>query len=553
MTTRKLSRTAYRDPTQVGSPVRSGDTTHGESNADAEGYIQPIAQVHASGLHDWGVAQGLKTTATIGAAGITVEPGTAVDVNGRHIALAASTPDEASFAEVSTVDPPDPAVPAQVTATGVLLPTVTVPQPAAGDYVVTVQWLERFDLAALGSPTGAVWRYADTPWLRLRAAATFVDNGEQVALARVTLDATGKVTALTHGLRRVVGVPVQSVRLRAASTASGGGKSSGVEAEAGELRVRRGAGGAPAGVEIVSANAADEIHLKAKGASPDAPVAKIQLSATTVAARSSAGVDTVVIASASGDLSAHGVVRAPQFIARRADGKESVLVDAQLGNVVAGTTGIEGDVLVKNAANALTITLDGAAGDVVVGGTATSGNVRVWNSERTERINLDGATGDLNYFGRLRDISQPLKPGTTHSQLRELTEGGYSGLHKHKNSGNASMARGVWMSVDNGTTVSTISFGSPRQMVATIAISAFDPRADFDSGDAMYAEIYRVDGADFRAGGWFHGGAHLGSDGDDANLRSCFFNGVASSITFRLRSMQDATVKAVGMVFPEFT
>src|SRR6266545_6070842 len=130
MPSRKMSRTSYRDPSLAGQPVRSGDSTHGESNLDVEGYLQPLEQVHGSGLHDWGVAQGLRTSATIGAAGVTIEPGIAVDRDGRHISLAAGSTLEPSYAETTTQtvkvggkDVPTSSVPAAVSLTGVTLPT----------------------------------------------------------------------------------------------------------------------------------------------------------------------------------------------------------------------------------------------------------------------------------------------------------------------------------------------------------------------------------------------------------------------------------------------
>jgi hypothetical protein len=52
------------------------------------------------------------------------------------------------------------------------------------------------------------------PWLRL-LAPTAPGLGEQVVLARVTLDATGAVTALSADGRRLVGVPAERVELRA--------------------------------------------------------------------------------------------------------------------------------------------------------------------------------------------------------------------------------------------------------------------------------------------------------------------------------------------------
>jgi hypothetical protein len=546
-----MSRTSYRDPSLAGQPVRSGDSTHGESNLDVEYYLQPLEQVHGSGLHDWGVAHGLRTTATIGAAGVTVEPGIAVDAGGRHISLAGGTVLDPSHAETATVDPPVPSVPALVTGAGVTVPTVKTPPYPPGDYYVIARWLEVFDQAAVGSPTGAVWRFNLMPWLRLLPVTGFVDNGEQVVLARVHLDGVGNVTSLSHELRRVVGVPVQGVRLRGAATSTTAGKTASAEADGAELRVRRDATGTPAGAELVTARPTDEIHLKARGpAGADTAAAKIQLSAGTVTARNAAGTDTVTVATTTGDVTAGGTVTAGRVVARRSDGKESVVIDSQLGNVTAGTAGVEGDVLVKDAGGNLVITLDGQRADVVVGGQGNSGNLRLWDSQRVEQVNIDGAVGDVWYRNNLRDPALPAHPGITHTQLRTLVGGFYTGLHRHLNTGNAAFARGVWMFANNSTAIQTISFGSSRRMVATIYLTAMDPEAGFDRGDGFFAEIYRVNGNDFRQQ-WFFDGDHLGTDGADANMRRPFFSGFASSITFRLRSVQDANVWALALVFPE--
>ncbi|HET7187589.1 MAG TPA: hypothetical protein VFI52_05515 [Gemmatimonadaceae bacterium] len=552
MPSKRMARTAYRDPTLTNQPVRSGFTSHGESNLDAELLIQPLEQVHGSGLHDWGVGQGLRTTATLGAPGITIELGIAIDGSGRHISLAPGTTIDPNYAEIATTDPPVPSVPAIVNATGVTLPTATAPLLAAGDYYVAVQFLEALDQAALGNPTGPVWRLNHTPWFRLLSPVGFTDDGSQVVLAKVHLDAAGNVTSLSHDVRRAAGLPAQSVRLRGAQSTSAAGKTSSAETDAAELRVRRDAGGVPAGAELVTSKTTDEVHVKAKGvgAGTFAPVAKVQLSATTITARNAAGVDTVTVESQLGNVIAANRVVAPTLVGRRADGRETVIVDAQLGNVVAGTEGVEGDVLVKDTAGTLVITLDGAKADVVVGGTNNSGNVRVWNAQRAERINLDGSVGDMFFAGALRDTAWPAHAGVNNAKLRELTGAGYTSLHRHFNSGNAAWARGTWLFADNSTDVQTISFGSPRRMMASICINAMDPRAGFDRGDGFFAEIYRVDGNDYH--GWYYwGGDHLGSDGADANTRFPFFQGTASSITFRLRSTQDAAVWALAMVIPE--
>jgi hypothetical protein len=221
---------------------------------------------------------------------------------------------------------------------------------------------------------------------------------------------------------------------------------------------------------------------------------------------------------AGGTVSAARVV-APRLVGRRADGKETVVVDAQPGDITAGTVGVDG-------------------------------NVRVVGAAGVEQVNIDGAGGHLWYRGNLRDPAAPGHPGVTHPQLRELVSGSLTGLHRHRATGDTTFARGVWMFADNSTDIQRVSFASRRRMLATIAITSVNPRAGFDRADGLFAEVYRVDGSDFRST-WFFGGDHLGVDGADANLRQAFFLGSATSVTFRLRSFQDAGVWALAMVFPE--
>lgn len=107
-----------------------------------------------------------------------------------------------------------------------------------------------------------------------------------------------------------------------------------------------------------------------------------------------------------------------------------------------------------------------------------------------------------------------------------------------------------WIKADDSTTLETVSFASPRKVVAFIAMTSSDPRHDHDRGDMYAADIHRIDGAR-TPGEWWYGGAHLGSDGSDSNLLRPFFVGTASSIQFRLRSFQDASVWAVCVVVTE--
>jgi hypothetical protein len=386
MAKKKLARTTYRDPTLPGNPPRSGDTTHGESALDMEEYYQPLEQIHAGGLHEWGVASGLRVMAKLGNPDVSVEEGYAMDVAGRHIALASG-----GNAEVGpNADAPGtPATLAGVTAAGVAVPTAG----QSGPKYLTVQWWETFDTDAYNTSYGAVYRYNHTPWLRLLPAAGFADDGTRVVLAKVTLDAAGNVTGLTHELRRGTGAPVEGVRLRRGQTASPAPNFAVDDVAAGELRARP-----TGGINLTVPNSSDEI-----------------------------------VVSREGDYFAKLSVGAAQIVARRPDGLETVAIDTRFGNLTAGTKGVEGDIFVKDAFDRTVVTVDGKKAQIVVGVNGNEGHIRLKGREGVETVHIDGAPGDIWFRGKLQDYHHS-HTGVGHDLLKhlfELTGGGVTHLHKH--------------------------------------------------------------------------------------------------------------------------
>ncbi|MEU6716712.1 hypothetical protein ABZ897_35045 [Nonomuraea sp. NPDC046802] len=182
----RLIRTSYVDPTVNPPEPRQGNTGLHESRQDQEGYFGPQHRLHGS-LHGWGVAAGLRVSAVIGQAGLRISPGAALDVRGRLLPLAAG-------GQAKLDD--DTLVP--ITENGVALPTAG----AGGEHTLTIGWAETFDYTGVGS---GVFNTETTPVLRLRADAV-PDDGEEVVLARVALDAAGNVTGLAEGARRVTGI-----------------------------------------------------------------------------------------------------------------------------------------------------------------------------------------------------------------------------------------------------------------------------------------------------------------------------------------------------------
>nr|BFD94106.1 hypothetical protein KitaXyl93_54660 [Kitasatospora sp. Xyl93] len=191
----KLIRTSYVDPTVDPPEPRQGDTGLQESRQDQEGYFGPLHRMHGSELHSWGVASGLKVTATIGQAGLQVLPGVALDARGRLIPLVVGG--HAKLVQDSMVP---------VTAEGVALSTVGL----SGKYFLTIGWEETFNLAGVGSGT---FNTETTPLLQLRAVDTFPDDGEEIILAWVELDEDGTVMNTAADRRRATGISVGKIEL----------------------------------------------------------------------------------------------------------------------------------------------------------------------------------------------------------------------------------------------------------------------------------------------------------------------------------------------------
>lgn len=398
-----LIRTNYIDPTQGnyqtnGNPdssgfdpstvlPRSGVTSHGENKVDMEQYFRPLERLHASGAHGAGVAWGLKASSTLGQQGVTVAPGVALDAAGKHAYLA-----QGGQAEIGpTADNPNvnPDLVA-VSSTGSVLPTAGF----TGDYFVTIQWWETFDSATYISSGGVVCQFNDTPWLRLLKAADYNPDA-QVILAKVSLDVSGNVTALTYGdpgglQRYSVSLPAQTLRLHRATNLAGPS----VDSPAwGEVRAREGGG-----IQLAVSHGADLVEVLRDDGKSQGNFNKMAIAAEYIAAR-------------------------------QANGAESVVIDTESAVLKVGTTGNEGDVIVTDAAGNLAVTLDGSPAQVVVGGPNNNGAVRIKDAERRDSIRLDGKTGDMLFRGVLRDDLGGFL--MNHLQMRELVGGQHTALHTH--------------------------------------------------------------------------------------------------------------------------
>ena len=499
-----LTRTTYRDPTT--NVVRSGNPTDGEAATDMEQYYQPLERVHGSGLHSFGVAGGQGVTATFGQTGFKVLPGVALDAHGRHISLAVGGSAEVGSNAGAPGVAPDLV---SVAADGAPFDTKNL----AGEFDVTIQWWETFDWSALQNYS--VYRFNHTPWIRLQAVNSFVADGTNgIILAHIRLDTgnnTGNVIALTEDRRFTAGLPVGAIRVRRGFTKSPAPNAAIDDTVSAGLDPRP-----SGGLDISVPGASDEIHLKAA----DGNFANLDVSANSITARHPNGTPSV------------------QF--------ETGSATAQLG-----MQGQAGHLDVRGPNDQFSVFLNGDSGHIITGGPGLTGAVRVKNSNAADTVILEAGAGDVWFAGRLQDPTGA-HPGVGHDQLRELTDGALTWLHRH-HTADASTPAVNWMYCTSfSSTIVSISVPTRMQVLASIVITSILPiNGAVDYDDALLAEIYRVDGNDYRQGGWRYGSSQTGPDGDDANLRSPVYEGPARTITFRLRSRDDCEIGALAVVYSQ--
>jgi hypothetical protein len=531
MAPQRIERTSHRDVTASMTPPRPGSVTHAEGAIDQESNLDAIEKVHGSGLHSWGLGAGLRVRATKAKPSLWVEAGVAIDVEGRHVSLAAD-----GEAELSS--PPDPLNPvgtpmtiqAPGTPVAIEVPTAGL---AAGDRILTVQFWEALDSKVLSS---GVWRLIHLPWIRLQDPAAFVDNGaDGIPLALVRLVAGGDVQSLDAYTRRQAGLPAGTIWVRKGF--AGGSPQEGPtgnevrNVDVGIVRPRNvGAGPSGSGLEICVPNGQNEIHLQQTNGSSFRKLA----------------------------LAAEGTV------ARRQDGAETVTIDAAQAAVVAGTGGAGGAVVARDASSQDAVTLSGDGAAVVAGAGGNPGDMRTRDSNGLDSIVLDGQPGDVRYRGSLIDPNGAHN-GVTHGELAQLTGGGSTTLHRHATGNVARPAAAIWLSSRFGAPdIRTFVFPAGTRLLATIGLTSVDPRGPLltiYAAEAFLAEILRVSGADYRAPvgptagspNFFFdpAGGNLGISGAASNLRAPFFAGAATSITFQVRSPSETRVWGLGLIFIE--
>lgn len=210
-----VKRTQYWEDPRTQTAVRDGSPALAENFADVEQYLLPMERLRTAALHSWGVADGLRVSATPGASGVTVGPGSAVDSAGRQIVITEGgavvvdqTVDADQIQNVPTV---------KAGPNGTTVDTTGLPE---AEFLLTITWREV--LGENDFVNAQAWVHA--PWLRLVSPSGFADAGRQVVLARVRLGAGGTVAdgGLTVGQRRTAGVPTGRIEFRAPRGTGGG-------------------------------------------------------------------------------------------------------------------------------------------------------------------------------------------------------------------------------------------------------------------------------------------------------------------------------------------
>lgn len=282
-----LRRTQYWNLSGPNPTPISGSASRAESRTDVEEYLLPFDRARTLGLQTWGVTEGLQVSAAVGASTVRVSTGTALDAGGRVVALA-----EGGRAVVDPLVGP----------TGVQ----NIPTEAVGSQGVVLD---------IGEQVGALlltlaWREVEeadagllvlvhAPWLRLVPAGGFVDNGEQIVLAGLTVDPAGAVGELVAGPRRLAGTPTGRIELRVPGTLAGAVPSVG-QLEVASLT------GEPGG----------DVVLRLAG---PAPVQALRISAGT------------------GDAELAGALKVPSTLAVGGDTAVAGTLTVAAGNVVAGS------------------------------------------------------------------------------------------------------------------------------------------------------------------------------------------------------------------------
>ncbi len=562
MSSEKLERTSYRDPTLPNDPPRLTDLVNRviESARDMDDYNLPLGRIHGSGLHGWGIASGLSVTATLGSPGLNVLPGVAIDRAGQHISLALN-----GEAEIGP-NASDPGAAPNLTGVppmGAVMPT----NGLSGILYLTIQFWEWFQgFIDPATDPNEFYKYIHTPWLRLQSVAP--TDGSAIVLAQVTLDASGHVTALSRAPGLGAFLPAESIHLSKAVNKPGPNFS--VDSgPSGEISSHP-----DGGIRLKGQNASDEVHFVR-----------------------SDGSESITISAGNGYL-AVGAPGVPGTIGVSDWTTRSVVLSGDQATISVGRASNYGEVDVYDSNGHLAVASDGALALITVGGTNNPGVIRTFDAGRNTTVRIEAATGvaRLKRLAAIDTRSNAIDVDALFFQIHgwDLRLDGRSGGNKRalvdwnnklivNYSGDYGQgvevqsdlaidgilsAQGIplmgnparkvsafcWMfTLGGGRPTAEVDLGRSRQFTAFGSFVLINSTTDFDYDNEVTVEVYAIDGT--VTSPWIYevgGGPKLGPFGDDHNVHAPIVSGVGRIITFRIQGLgPDVNFAAIGIVFYE--
>jgi hypothetical protein len=522
-----------------------------------------LERVHQSSLHDWGIAAGLAVTGSVAGNTVTIEAGAAVDINGSLMVLAVD-----GSGDIGT-NPPASQHNEQAT-------PVTMDLGGQSGSLCYVT-LSHSEIIRPGEGSGG--RAERVPWLRLQpvvGAGAYVDDGLSVILAVVDISGAGAIVSLDsdHGgaplSRRLMDTTTRDLIFRR------GSKSGNTVSETEAGRVAPDVGG---GLKLTLPGSGDNLSIER---SSGTNINSVDVRSNYMNIKDSSGRDVFNFRSATASLSLGANGNEGDLKLYDGAGRTVMHVDGDTSKIELGTTNNGADIHMRDNSNRHAIELNANSAAVYIGTTENEGDIFVRDGSNRNvlhfngdsawlRVGIEGNEGDIevqdaagrrvmHFDGEYAVLY--LGAAGNEGDIRIRNDAGGDSISMDGASGNiwcnnwnivgnpARKVNFVWLSADDGTSYSEIDLGQSRQVFAHVVMVGTDPRHDFDRGDAFAFDIWQIDGVK-NSSNWSYNGDHWGAEGADSNFKSPTFYGQAQTIKFRARSMQDATVYGLGIVYWE--